>query len=591
VRIISGAVTLVYTNRYKDISYSFYNQKGQLVESIAPKGVQQLLQSGLATPPTYVSTFEYDQQGRQTAMNETDAGRTIFVYRADGKLRFSQNAKQAAKNTFSYIGYDAIGRVVEAGECLVSLSSVYSGYVEDISYGGSGLPGYYSRRDIVHTTYDVTDAIASPYGCPSSSYHLDGYTASFLAGRVATVARYSTGSPYSGYTLSSHTWYSYDEQGRIQWQIQQTAGQPARTLDYSYDVAGNTATVCYQKNMPAERLTHYYTYDADNRLSKVQTDTNDPTVYNRYSWARPLHATYAYYLTGALKRVTYAGNLQGVDHTYTADGRLKAINDGDLSRDPGQDYQYNSYPDFWGTSLHYYQNDYASAAVPRLTTSMTSGTNYAQHYNGLVSGISWQTPGSLINAYGYNYDYKGQLVQADYGIFYKYFGQYRFSPDPNRYQEGNLKYDPNGNIENLQRTDGMGVATLAGTYQYAAGTNQLTQILNANNLAVGYTYNEIGQMVAQKEQPSGPTSDKYLDYDVSGKVTAIYADANRTRVVGRYTYDEFGRRLIQQAYPNPLDQSSFITTTFVRDAAGHELASYVATMRWSTYAGQFRALS
>lgn len=353
VRIISGSVTLAYNNRYKDISYSFYNQKGQLVESIAPKGVQQLLQSGLATPPTYVATFEYDQQGRQTAMNEPDAGRTVFAYRADGKLRFSQNAKQAAQNTFSYIGYDAIGRVVEVGECLVSLSSVYPNYVEDISYGGSGLPGYYTRRDIIHTTYDVTDAVASPNGCPSTSYHLDGYTASFLGGRVATVARYSTGSPYSGYTLSSHTWYSYDEQGRIQWQIQQTAGQPARTIDYTYNAAGNTAAVCYQKNTPAERLTHYYTYDADNRLSKVQTDTNDPAS-NPYGWGRTLHADYTYYLTGALRRVAYAYNLQGVDYTYTAAGQLKSINDADLSQDPGQDGngRYTS-PDFWGTSLHY----------------------------------------------------------------------------------------------------------------------------------------------------------------------------------------------------------------------------------------------
>ena len=575
VRIISGAMTLNYSNRYKDISYSFYNQKGQLVESIAPKGVQQLLQSGLATPPTYATTFEYDQQGRQTAMNETDAGRTVFVYRADGKLRFSQNAKQAANNTFSYIGYDAIGRVVEVGEGLVGLSSVYPGYVESISYGGSGLPGYYSRRDIIHTTYDVTDAVASPYGCPSTSYHLDGYTASFLAGRVATVARYSTGSPYSGYTLSSHTWYSYDEQGRTQWQIQQTAGQPARTVDYTYDGASNTAIVCYQKSTPAERLTHYYTYDADNRLSKVQTDTNDPAS-NPYGWGRTLHADYTYYLTGALRRVAYAYNLQGVDYTYTAAGQLKSINDADLSQDPGQDGngRYTS-PDFWGTSLHYYPNDYTSRAVPNLTTFMSN----AQHYNGLVSGISWKTPSSPPNAYGYDYDYKGQLVKATYGTLYNYTGrQYGFSADPNRYQEGNLDYDPNGNIGHLQRTDGMGVPTLAGTYQYKAGTNQLNQILNAGSPAVSYEYDAIGQVATQREPAlGGPSGARYLDYDASGKVTALYQDAGHTLTIARYTYDEFGKRLIQQVYPNPQDQSYFVTTTFVRDAAGHELASYVAT--------------
>lgn len=603
LRIEKGAVNLIYTNRYKDLSYNFYNQKGQLVESIAPKGVQQLLQGmaggGAPTQPAYATTFEYDQQSRQLAMNEPDAGRTEFLYRADGRLRFSQNAKQYKTGAMSYLGYDNIGRVVEVGECTdclaanTSINTIPSGsnawWIENSDYGGSGLTGYRNRRDVVRTTYDVIDPARSSTEAPNTSHNVSGYTAAFIAGRVATITKYSAGSPYNGYTRLSQTWYSYDEQGRTQWQIQQTAGQPARTIDYTYDAVGNTATVCYQKSTPTERLTHYYNYDADNRLNVVTSDNIDPANTNFYSvFGRVRHAVYSYYLHGPLKRITYGGTffspspLQGVDYTYTAAGQLKAINDGELLQDPGKDglgTGNTQYPDFFGTSLNYYQNDYTSAAAPTVKTVMSTGaTDFVQHYNGLVSGMSWQTPASALNGYGYNYDYKGQLIKANYGLLTSSAGrQYNFVSDPNRYQEGNLDYDPNGNIGHLQRTDGMGAATLASAYQYTTGTNQLSQITSAGNPLVSYAYNEIGQVVSQQEKPSGPASDKYFDYDASGKVTALYANAGRTQVIARYTYDEFGKRLIQQVYPNPLDQSTYTTTTFVRDAAGHELASYVAT--------------
>jgi len=592
LRIEQGAVNLTYTNRYKDLSYNFFNQKGQLIESIAPKGVQQLLQNviggGTITQPAYVTTFEYDQQGRQTAQIETDGGRTEFVYRADGKRRFSQNAKQRANGYFSYLNYDTIGRVLEVGEnqggaTLFANCKASSTIVEYIpSYGtyDDGGMGCQTRKDIVRTYYDQ----ATNFSLPS------GYSPSFLSGRVAATQKASLYIPCAVFAETSRTLYSYDEKGRTQWLVQQTGGnnQPARTIDYSYDAAGNTATVCYQKNTPAERLTHYYTYDADSRLSLVQTDNLDPATSPSYG--RTEQARYTYYLHGPLKRVVYGGNLQGVDYTYTTTGQLKSINDGDIQRDPGQDgnnFFGAQYADFFGTSLQYYQNDYASAAVPSLITSMSTGAvDYVQHYNGLVSGMNWQTPGSQLNAYGYNYDYKGQLVKANYGRMYNYVtNRYSFIADPSRYQESNLDYDANGNIGHLQRTDGMGVATLAGVYDYAPGTNRLNQVLNAGSQTVSYTYDAIGQVTVQQE--SDPTKTKYLDYDASGKVTAIYADNSHNQPVAKYTYDEFGKRLVQQVFPNPLDQTSYTTTTFVRDVTGHELASYIAVTTANSTAPTF----
>ncbi|MGY3214549.1 hypothetical protein [Mucilaginibacter sp. HD30] len=66
--------------------------------SIAPNGVKLLIDypnnysSGNAIP--FATTFEYDLQGRVIASTSTDGGRSEFIYRRDGSLRFSQNAAQ-----------------------------------------------------------------------------------------------------------------------------------------------------------------------------------------------------------------------------------------------------------------------------------------------------------------------------------------------------------------------------------------------------------------------------------------------------------------------------------------------------------------
>ena len=597
VRIKKGAIRLVYTNRFKDISYSFYNQKGQVVESIAPNGVKKLLQDWLTNgsanlTATFATTYEYDQQDRQTATTETDAGRTEFFYRTDGKLRFSQNARQRALGYFSYVNYDNIGRVIEVGESRAGNSALANfkttvailDYTPVYGVYDDGGMGCQERRDIVRTYYDR----------PVDSYTLpSGYETAFLPGRVAATVKASLFIPCTTFQEVAHTIFSYDEQGRTLWQIQQTLGQPARTIDYVYDATGNTKTVCYQKGVPTERLTHYYNYDADNRLSTVSTSNYDPTNPPSSSAPTIPQASYYYYLHGPLKRVVYAPNistgigLQGVDYTYTANGQLKAINDGDILRDPGKDGVASAsaqYADFFGISLNYYPNDYTSAAIPSLLTTMATGSSYKPHYNGLVSGIAWQTPGSAYNAYGYNYDEKGQFLQAAYGLLTPTMGrQYSFAPDNvNRYGE-NLPtssaapaYDPNGNISRLQRMDGTGNATplMDGGYQYISGTNKLDKINVGGNPVMSYTYDEIGQIVTQQE--SDPTKTKYLAYDATGHVTDIYKDSNSQQPIAHYTYDEYGKRIVQQVYPNPLDPSTYTTTTFVRDIFGYELASYVA---------------
>ncbi|MEP7236089.1 MAG: hypothetical protein ABI778_12410, partial [Ignavibacteriota bacterium] len=81
-----------------------------------------------------------------------------------------------------------------------------------------------------------------------------------------------------------------------------------------------------------DQFTHRYSYDADNRLLKVET-SRDGKIWDR-------DAAYSYYLHGPLMRSAIGeDSVQGVDYVYTLQGWLKGMNHPSLatSKDPGKD--------------------------------------------------------------------------------------------------------------------------------------------------------------------------------------------------------------------------------------------------------------
>ena len=576
IRLLHGIVQLTYQNKYQDISYSFFNQKGNLLGSLAPNGVQRVLEdlnnTNLATYPTAVllpfyTSYEYDVQGRLLAQTETDAGRTEFFYRTDGKIRFSQNAKQRPIGHFSYTNYDAIGRPVESGECRPSASTYFTSIatspaVLESTAKNGGVDGSYERFDVVCTTYDLPDPVP---GLGSA------YTQSFLAGRVSSTLKYRTYRPDSGPGIQiAQTWFSYDEQGRTTWIVKQQFRQYPHALDYTYDLPGNILSVSYQKNEPAYRFTHYYSYDADQRLREVRTNNAAP---DDIAAPKKLQASYSYYLHGPLKRIQIGG-MQGVDYLYTAQGWLKSINGVRLGDDPAHDAPTTSgmLPDLFSQELEYYAGDYYSQNHDEGV--FYSIGNHPDRFDGSLRGLTWRTPTrTLLQGYGYRYDERGQLSQADYGQPQATTGNsLQFNLDPQlRYIEGNLEYDPNGNLTRLRRTNRLGSDQLNINYHYNNNTNKLNRVRHPqlpNAPIIDYTYDELGRMTSQLE----PTGNKYLDYDVTGKVSAVYRDAAKRILLARYEYNEYGQRI---RHTGPDDENGYPTVTeYVHDLAGNEVASY-----------------
>lgn len=540
----NSEIHLSYSNRYADLQYNYYNQLGQLVASIAPEGVKKLMGTGLNAYNNkesipFITLYNYDAQGRLQSVKEPDlAGSTEYVYRKDGSVRFSQNALQRADGRYAYSNYDATGRIIEVGiykpgtsgvtfNASRTTASVMRNILEDQTQEGGLANG--TKYDVVRYKYDLVD---NSHG--QSNYVQDSY---FLRGAVSVSEKYSTivNNVVSAQNLISKSWYNYNADNLIDWHISYINGLGYKTTDYSYDEFGALTKQVYQRHVANEFLAYYYEYDKDRRPLAIYTNTVDN------SNSKIVHARYQYYLHGPLKRVELGDNVQGIDYVYTADGKLKAVNNPNPAFDPGSDGTANSFSkDVFGYSLEYHPNDYRRANT---NIKNIQGESTTALYNGLPNGIVWSTtkPSSaggartpVMNTYSYDNSY--QLTANHWGI--PNFTAATFGKTVDAWQEKGLTYDSHGNIKTLQRSNGNGELAANYTYNYVANSNKLASVGSYGS----YTYDALGQL--NSETKAGQT--KYLTYDGTGKVTAIYSDAAKTIPVLSFAYDEGGARIKKQ---------------------------------------------
>ncbi|MCC3157863.1 hypothetical protein LJ737_11490 [Hymenobacter sp. 15J16-1T3B] len=552
----SGTLQFSYPVRYGHFTYSFFNDAGLLVASVAPEGLAALMPAGLNTAldqtPDFVTTYTYDTNGQLLTRTTPDEGLTHYVYRADGSLRFSQNATQRATGAFGYTNYDQAGRIVETGEyrpsgagavafeAMTTATPAGNSVLQEALLenrtrsGGLNAALCFERKSL---WYDV----------PTNDPQLNGHAQDFVLG---VVAKSSNGAATS--------WFSYDELGRMVWMLQEDPVLGLKTVEYTYDFNGNALEVAYQKGQP-DAFFHHYEYDADQRMRAAYTSTDGVT--------RTLQAQYHYYLHGPLKRVELAGDLQGVDYTYTVQGWLKGINQANKSLDPGGDSPRNNgmSKDLFGLSLDYFSGDYRSRQAGGATSPVVAGLT--GRYNGNLRSAAWFTPANdLIRMHTYQYDALDRLQQATFGSLNRATGQ--FQPAPNSANEEAVpQYDLNGNIQRLRRRDAAGFATDDFTYRYAAGTNRLLGADNqAGSAVMDFDYDATGQMTRQRDEQG----QRYLSYDLTGKVTGVYRDAAHSQPVVTFTYNDHGFRASKTSYQNGLG----LTTHYVRDLMGNVLSTY-----------------
>ena len=559
-----SVLNINYDFYYTNFAYNYYDHAGRLVAQVAPKGVD----ISSTSYPKFTNKNTYNSLSQVITAETTDAGKTELVYRKDGALRFSQNEQQRVTGKFNYFNYDNTGRQVETGEYDPALGTYvfesYANYtgggssvhtlLESTATGGgldaeSCLCRYWKRN----TVYDEKDG-----SIPGSR------TQRFVYGMVSKTFYKDP----SHNTLNT-TWYSYDEQGRVEWTVQEIQGiSGAKTIDYYY-AKGNVKKLSYQKDQ-TDQVEYSYEYDLNNKLKRVKSRVGSGSFQEE--------AQYHYYLHGPLKRVEIADDLQGIDYVYTINGWLKSINHPELltSKDPGADGTGSLFAkDVFGMALDYYNNDYTRTALSYGSENNMSG--YAEQFNGEIRAMTWQTQGQGISGspcqYSFSYDKKYQLTDADFGS--RNMTTNSFVVDANNRYRMHAEYDVNGNFT-YKATD-RGAGNTADDYFYRYGkiltpeyTNPTTNKLYVVPTLLGvryYDYDKIGQLTSEKAEDN---KEKRLTYDVYGNVTEVKDENNYLKV--KYVYNERGERIKKITYGTAGAVS--YNTYYVRDHAGAVMSIY-----------------
>jgi len=547
-------LTMTVTNKEYHHTLYYYDQSGNLAQTVPPTGVKPLstaqvnqVKTGTVLYPAHelVTGYRYNSKNQLVWQNSPDGGTSRFWYNAIGQLRLSQNARQQTANQYSYTKYDAIGRVIETGEMTTTdpLDSLVS-RMKQLNFPQR--PGY-TCTDITLTGYDRPKTGLSPHLVQDN-----------LRGRVSWTAQLEKGK-----TDTLLTAYSYDPHGNVKTLVQQIPGLAPKKTEYQYDlVSGNVNYVAYQPGT-AEQLIHRYRYDADNRIEQVLTSTDG------HVWSTD--ATYYYYPHGPLARVELGEHkVQGLDYYYTLQGWLKGVN---MPRagDPGADGigTKRTGKDAMAFALGYYSTDYSPITTGTVLTdtrdllwTRTSTLNANSGlYNGNISWMNTDLPGSQdpndMQAMVYKYDQLHRLVQARSLREYTTSFTSRTASSTGAY-DANYTYDGKGNLLTLQRRNAAAAIQDNFTYGYYANSNKLRQTASAqgNN----YEYDAIGNLT--KDVAGGVTN---IEWTPSGKVRKV------TKSTGspiEFRYDAAGNRVEKK-------QGTAITR-YIRDASGNVMAVYQA---------------
>ena len=172
---------------------------------------------------------------------------TRYWYDKLGRLVASQNTKQYNKipPTYSYTKFDAMGRIIEAGELESSIQPSES------LLNSPAYPDNWNtvRSEVVKTQYDYTynSTINSLFGSSGQEN---------LRNRVASSMIYDTYDTNSTNTYDYGMHYSYDIHGNVKTLIYDLTSLSSinnqyKRLDYEYDlVSGNVEKVTYQDEEP-----------------------------------------------------------------------------------------------------------------------------------------------------------------------------------------------------------------------------------------------------------------------------------------------------------------------------------------------------
>jgi RHS repeat-associated protein len=412
-----------------------------------------------------------------------------------------------------------------------------------------------------------------------------------------------------------------------------------KRMAYDYDlISGNVKRVRYQPGRK-DQWSHRYTYDADNRITEVETSADG------VHWQRD--ARYFYYPHGPLERTELGAHVvQGTDYAYTLQGWLKGINGDRL--DPATDMGHDGDPgislnpngsvgrDAYALSLGYYGDDdykainpdwisapatraFATLGTPGIGSTLPSlakplyNGNIAHTVNSLQPFGLWGANGqSQVLAQVYAYDQLNRLKKSRGIIGLDGSNNWEGITDAEPYRYQSLyEYDANGNITYCDRHDEDGLRYDALRYNYqlsgAAGRllrNRLYLVKDSEedievtdigdfpnheptfqdpynaagniNTANSYSYDALGNLT--KDATAGISA---IDWTVAGKVKDVHRVGGSALPKLHFAYGASGQRILKQVGQPGIDEGAY-REHYIRDAQGNIMATYRYTNATAT---------
>jgi len=639
------AETLDITYILKEYHYTlyYYDRAGNLVKTVPPEGVYPidhvdtlskiskfriehswkdtyttLTDSGLGQfrrpAHTKITHYLYDSKEQVIRQKTPDGGETFTYYDFLGRVAISQNEKQ--KNYYneaaSYTLYDSLGRIKEVGEWEIDLSNLdstktireYIASLPDSTYltYDQKLEIVGSRRQITRTYYDVK-VVTTDFNMNNAIFEQNN-----LRNRVATVAYYEKKPKlWKFYDNAIH--YNYDIHGNVKTQVQDMPilhdfGKQFLFTNYEYDlVSGNVNSVHFMPNQP-ESYSHYYYYDADNRITRVYTSSNGGLT-------KDLDAKYYYHLLGPLARVELGKHqVQGIDYTYNLQGWIKGVNTDKLNpnNDRGTDGLSNSNNlhrnfgiDAMGYTLGYHDNDYkaigntsstfkpfelqalgSDSAENYMSVTNSFGNGYGLYNGNIVKMVSntLDCDENYMDVLGrfYQYDQLNRIMQSKaatithVGVSSSNSETWGIADYGNRFRT-NYSYDADGNILNLKRYSGTATLMDNISYTYTGLNNRLMSVTDPISTPAittdiegtsNFNYDAIGNLISDSNNDNSQ-----ITWTVYGKVKRV--DFNNKADLW-FGYNPMGNRVVKRVLDSLNNKEKLMV--YALDAQGNQLAVY-----------------
>lgn len=465
-------------------------------------------------------TSVIDEEGRTTQYGYDAASQLLTV--TDALNQVTSFAYDAAGNKLTQV--DANGHTTSyAWDDLNRRTSrtLPLGQSESFTYDPEG--NITARKDFNGKTttyaYDALDRLLSRTPDPS------------LAGAFPESFTYSaTGQRASMSDASGQTTYTYNNRDQIL-----TRSMPEGTLTYTYDLAGNVASV-NSSNTGGTSIN--YSWDQDNRLQAVTDNRSGGTT------------TYSYDATNQLASFAYPN---GVTHSYSYDQRDRVT----LLNVTGPDGLLAGYTQAFspsGRKTNALEGTGRTAAytydpIYRLTNEAITGDPIAANNGALAYGLDpvgnrlgLNSTLAALQSQTFTYDADDRLNTDSYdangntlssgGANYVYDFQDRLTSTSTGVQ---IVYDADGNRVS-ETVAGVTTKFLVDT-QTPTGYAQVTEELIGGAVSARFTYG----LLRISQSPAGTVS--YYGYDAGGSVRQLLNNVGG--VTDTYEYDAFGNMVAQ----------------------------------------------